>query len=84
MPAKSALKPSGVLVTLDGAFVNGQPMLARVLARLDRGLYVRAPEEYARLARAVFPNVEMQVSTDLLRIPYTHVILRCHSGEHTH
>ena len=79
--AKSALKPHGVLVTLDGAFVEGQPMLARFLARSDRGRYVRSPEEYLRLSKTVFPRVDMHVSTDLLRIPYTHVILRCYNSE---
>ena len=78
--AKTALKPGGVLVTLDGAFVDGQSRVAHYLARSDRGLFVRRPDEYVRLAGSVFPRVEMQVSHDLLRIPYTHVIMRCGSG----
>lgn len=78
--AKTALKPHGVLVTLDGTFIEGQSMLARFFTRLDRGLFVRSPEEYVRLAASVFPSVEMHVSHDLLRIPYTHVIMRCGSG----
>lgn len=78
--AKAALKPGGVLVTFDGAFVEGQSMVARYLARSDRGLFVRRPDEYVRLASAVFPSVEMRVRHDLLRIPYTHVIMRCGNG----
>jgi len=43
----------------------------------DRGQYVRESAEYAMLAAQVFPEVRSFVRHDLLRIPYTHVILQC-------
>ena len=75
--ARRALKPGGRLVTYDGCFVAGQPKLARFVVSRDRGRYVRESAEYAKLASLVFPEVRSFVRQDLLRIPYTHVILQC-------
>jgi len=75
--AHTALKPGGALVTLDGCFVPNQSSIARTLLNLDRGRFVRAPGDYGRLAESVFPRVESHVCHDLLRVPYTHVIMRC-------
>jgi SAM-dependent methyltransferase len=75
--ARRALKPSARLVTLDGCFVAGQPKLARFVVSRDRGEYVREFAEYTKLAAQVFPQVRSFVRHDLLRIPYTHVILQC-------
>jgi SAM-dependent methyltransferase len=75
--AKAALKPGGALVTLDGAWVQGQSRMARALLRMDRGRHVRSPAEYERLAAGVFAHVDVRVMHDLLRVPYTHVVMRC-------
>ena len=77
--AHTALKPGGALVTLDGCFVPDQSRVARALLKRDRGQFVRTPGEYTRLAASVFPQVESHVCHDLLRIPYTHLIMRCTS-----
>jgi len=78
--ARRALRPGGRLVTLDGCFVAEQPKLARFVVSRDRGEYVREFAEYAKLATQVFPHVKSFVRHDLLRIPYTHVILQCDNG----
>jgi cyclopropane fatty-acyl-phospholipid synthase-like methyltransferase len=75
--AQAALKPGGRLVTLDGCFVDGQSAIARHLLKKDRGQFVRNEAAYLALARQVFTSVRSSVTTDLLRIPYTHVILEC-------
>jgi SAM-dependent methyltransferase len=75
--ARRALKPGARLITYDGCYVAGQPKLARFVVSRDRGQYVRESGEYARLAAQVFPQVKSFVRHDLLRIPYTHVILQC-------
>jgi SAM-dependent methyltransferase len=75
--ARTALKPGGRLVTLDGCFVDGQSAIARHLLRLDRGQFVRQPTEYLRLASKVFNKVESHLTDNLLRIPYTHIIMKC-------
>lgn len=75
--AAKSLKPGGHLVTLDCAFVNGQHPVALLLAALDRGRFVRTPEQYKALAEGHFSGVEVVVSHDLLRVPYTHCIMKC-------
>jgi len=75
--AKRALKPGGRLVTFDGCYVPGQARLARYLLSRDRGRFVRDRDAYVSLARRVFGEVRSTVRHDLLRIPYTHIILEC-------
>ena len=75
--AQRALKPGGRLVTFDGCFVPGQSRLARLLLRMDRGRFVRTQEAYAALTSAVFGEVECHLRDDLIRIPYTHLIMVC-------
>ncbi|MBW2314779.1 MAG: class I SAM-dependent methyltransferase [Deltaproteobacteria bacterium] len=73
--ARAALKPGGRLVTMDPCFVDGQNPIARFIVSKDRGEHVRTEEEWLRLARSVLPDVKARVRTDLLRIPYTHIVL---------
>lgn len=73
--ANKVLRPQGRVVTVDGTFVRGQNPVARLLLKLDRGSYVRTPEQYLAIARRSFPNVRARIIHDLLHIPYTHCIL---------
>ena len=75
--ASRALRPHGRLITFDGCFVPGQSTVARWILAQDRGKFVRSRAEYERLASAAFSRVEGYLRHDLLRIPYTHLILRC-------
>lgn len=75
--AHAALKPGGRLVTLDGVWTAGQSSAARALLARDRGEFVRSEEGYVRVASQVFDNVKASIRHDLLRIPYTHIILGC-------
>ncbi|HKD03855.1 MAG TPA: class I SAM-dependent methyltransferase [Terriglobales bacterium] len=75
--AEQALKPGGKLVTLDGVWTGRQSAAARALLARDRGEFVRSEEGYVRLASRVFDNVKASIRHDLLRIPYTHIILEC-------
>jgi SAM-dependent methyltransferase len=75
--AHAALVPGGRLVTLDGCFVPGQSAIARLLLQRDRGRYVRDEAAYVRQARAVFPDVVAHVRHDLMRVPYTHIVMEC-------
>lgn len=72
-----ALKPAGRLATRDGCYVAGQSRIARWLLARDRGKFVRTRREYLRLAAQWFANVECHVRHDLLRVPYTHLIMNC-------
>jgi SAM-dependent methyltransferase len=75
--AKTALGPGGRLVTFDGCYVSGQSALARFLLSIDRGRYVRPADGYIQLADEVFREVKAHVRDDLLRLPYTHLIMEC-------
>ena len=77
--ARGALRPHGRLVTIDPCVHEGQDPVARVLAKVDRGQFVRSPDEYERLARSSFSEVLTIVQTDGLRVPYSHCILQCHA-----
>jgi SAM-dependent methyltransferase len=71
------LAPAGRFIAVDPTFVARQHPVARFLVRSDRGLNVRAPHELLALARRHFPDASVMVRTDLLRVPYTHVVLEC-------
>jgi SAM-dependent methyltransferase len=75
--AYNALVPGGKLVTVDGVFTQDQSPAARWLLARDRGQYVRKEHEYLSLASTVFQHIKPIVRSDLLRIPYTHLILEC-------
>jgi SAM-dependent methyltransferase len=75
--ARRALRPGGRLVTLDPCYAPGQSAIARYLASRDRGQHVRTEEEYREIASREFPAVKSSVRHDLLRMPYTHIILEC-------
>ncbi|MCC6353829.1 MAG: class I SAM-dependent methyltransferase [Verrucomicrobiae bacterium] len=73
--AARALKPGGRLITQDGCFVPGQPWLARKIVSMDRGRFVRGPDAYRRLAEEAFSEVATRVYHDLIRIPFTHLVM---------
>ncbi len=75
--AKAALADRGRLVTLDGCFVDGQSRIARYFLAHDRGQFVRTEEAYVDLAGRVFSNVTSDIRHDLMRIPYTHILMEC-------
>ena len=75
--ARAALAEGGRLVTLDGCYIPDQPAIARWLLKMDRGRHVRAPAAYVELARRAFGTVVPYLRQDLLRIPYTHLIMEC-------
>ncbi len=77
--ARKALRPGGRLITYDGCYVAGQPRLARFVVSRDRGEFVRHRDDYALLAAGCFSRVEVFIRHDLLRIPYTHLIMRSHN-----
>ncbi len=75
--AHDALKPGGKLVTLDGVWTDSQSAAARYLLARDRGQFVRSEQDYVKIAAQVFSRIKASIRHDLLRIPYTHIILEC-------
>lgn len=79
--ARRVLKPTGRLVTLDPCYSSGQSRVARLVIDMDRGEHVRSVEEWPPLVEEAFPAVRIHVRHDLLRIPYTHLIMDCPLAE---
>jgi cyclopropane fatty-acyl-phospholipid synthase-like methyltransferase len=75
--AHDALKLGGKLVTVDGVWTDDQSRAARWLLARDRGEYIRNQAGYVKIASQVFANVRASVRHDLIRIPYSHLILEC-------
>jgi len=73
--AFSSLRPHGRLVCFENAFTDDQSYISRLIVSLDRGQNVRTPDGYGELLHKYFSSVSTHVYHDLLRIPYTHVIL---------
>jgi len=73
--AWNALRPGGRFATIDPCYREGQPWIATMLMRGDRGKFVRPPERYRELAIRRFPSASLTIRTDLLRVPYSHAIL---------
>ena len=75
--AKKKLRKGGRLVTLDCCFENNQSIFARFIISNDRGKFVRTSHGFAKLASTVFSDVKVSLRHDLLRFPYTHIIMEC-------
>lgn len=75
--AHQALKPGGKLFTLDGVWTGNQSAATRYLLAHDRGEFIRTEPQYMQLASQVFRECRPSIRPDLLRIPYTHIILEC-------
>jgi SAM-dependent methyltransferase len=73
--ANKVLKPGGCLVTIDNIYIKNQSFIARFLISKDRGKNVRTLDQYLRIGQTVFPKIEYQIIHDMLRVPYTHIIM---------
>ncbi len=71
------LTPEGRLITVDPCFHEGQHPVAKMLARLDRGANVRSVAAVGSLAGDAFVRTHIDVTTNLLRVPYSHVWMTC-------
>ncbi len=71
------LPPGGRIVTIDNTLIPGQHPVARELIRRDRGRNVRSPEGYLSLVPDDYAGKEVAIRHDLLRVPYTHLIMTC-------
>ncbi len=75
--ARTVLRSGGRLVTMDGCYLEGQSAIARFLISMDRGEYVRTQDQYLTLADTAFPDIRTNILHDMIRIPYTHIIMDC-------
>jgi SAM-dependent methyltransferase len=73
--AAGVLGPSGRVVTIDPCYSPRQSSAARAVVARDRGANVRHPVEYEALARRWFDDVRVHEHHDLLRVPYSHLVV---------
>lgn len=73
--AANLVAPGGRFVSVDPVIVAGQNRIARLAIDLDRGGHVREAPQYAALVGGHFAQVHSDVRHDLLRIPYSHLIM---------
>ncbi len=75
--ARQTLTDGGRLISLDPCLCNTRSAVAGFLIRRDRGRYVRRADAYRMLVRSAFGSVRASVRHDLLRVPYTHLVMEC-------
>ena len=69
------LRPKGVFIGLEPVYHQRQNPVARLLNWLDSGKNIRTEGGY----RALFPGtlgLETRVATNLMRVPYSHVLIK--------
>jgi SAM-dependent methyltransferase len=71
---QATLRPGQRFVTIDPCYREGQNRVARYIISQDRGEYVRTAEGYTALL-APFGRVNSRYEEDVLRIPYTQLIM---------
>jgi cyclopropane fatty-acyl-phospholipid synthase-like methyltransferase len=75
--ADTLLKPDGRFITFDGVYTPGQGFFTRFFLSNDRGKYVRTEDQYRAIAQKYFTDIHVSIRDDLLRLPYTHIIMEC-------
>ena len=75
--AYDALKTGGRFVTLDVCLRRKQHYIARFMAHMDRGRFVRTQDAFLELAERVFPVVDAFDYCGKLKIPVNHCVLIC-------
>jgi SAM-dependent methyltransferase len=75
--AQDVLRPGGRFVSLEPHLFDAQNVIAKRLILADRGDHVRPESEYAALCQQVFEDTVVVRDDDMLRIPYSVVVLTC-------
>ena len=73
--AHDYLREGGKFVSVDPVYHDGQHWFAKWMCDRDSGQNVRTAAQYRALFPGDFSNVEVEVSTDKLRIPYSHCVM---------
>ncbi len=69
------LKPTGRFVSMEPCFSEDQSRSARYLIGKDRGQHPRNKSGYLELLQPLFTVIDAQLRHNLLRIPYTHILI---------
>ena len=69
------LRPGGRFATIDPCYALGQSRIAKWFIDNDRGLHVRDVTGFKTILSKL-GEIEIRVSHDLLRIPFTQLVCR--------
>jgi SAM-dependent methyltransferase len=72
--ARHALKPTGVLFTLDGCLGDAHSWVVNWVLRHDRGRHIRSEDGYRQLLKEHFETVKIFIRDDLAFIRYPFAI----------
>jgi SAM-dependent methyltransferase len=73
--AKEILKPGGKILCIEPVFLMHQSRFSRFFMELDRGKNVRRENEWKSLFLQYFPDLNTNIATNLLRLPYKHILI---------
>jgi SAM-dependent methyltransferase len=73
--SRKLLREGGRFAALEPTFLEKQDWASRAVLRQDRGKSIFMDHEWASIMKTHYPNHETWVLTNLLRIPYTHILL---------
>ena len=76
MSLRDRLNHGGVLITFDVAFEDKQNLIAKLLAKNDRGKFVRTKDQFIKFIEMSFKVQQADLRHNLLRVPYTHLLTR--------
>ena len=71
---KKCLTSDGRLITFDGCFEPHLSQITKTILANDRGQFVRTKKAWVEIFTSVFMDYKFDIRTDLLRIPYNHII----------
>ena len=71
------LNPGGLLFTIETVYDEGQSRMAKFIISKDRGQNVRDATGYVKLIRKHFTNVEFEIRHNLIRLPYSNILITC-------
>jgi len=75
--ANRALKDDGVFVAIEPCYLVHQGRASRWIMKRDRGANIRTEDEWKRIVSDGFAYSRTHIATNLLRLPYVHVVIEC-------
>lgn len=75
--SKRIMKLDGRLVCFEATFLARQTRLSRWILNRDRGKHIRSEQEWKQLIGQAFESYSTHILTGLIRIPYTHIVIKC-------
>tara|TARA_B100002019_G_C21194987_1_gene560892 strand:+ start:161 stop:790 length:630 start_codon:yes stop_codon:yes gene_type:complete len=73
---REVVTPDTKIFCLDTSFSRNQNLFSKIMARLDKGNFVRFPDELEKLFDTKFYNIDIKMFDNLLRVPCYHSFVK--------